>query len=195
MERKRRTVKMSIYSGMSKQELKLTLQMCGKGEDDIKKELPDRFMEVSAKGTQDSFKKLIIHQNIKNNAIYNDSEIPLIAQLVKMISKRSWCGKESNTRRSSIIKATEGLVSPFIVSDLDKDEVAKLKYDTDAITATSDTTVEDILKLCSKAKAKVLETAKKFMLLLRTHADLLFALFCRLIYTMWKYQLNSYRPN
>jgi hypothetical protein len=162
--------------GMSAQELKLTLRMCGKNADSVKEELPAWFLEVAAKGTQDSFKNLIIRKNIENNTMYDDAEVPLTAPLVKMISKRNWCGKESNTRRPSILNATEGL-SPFIVLDLDEDEVAKLNYDDDAFNAASHTTVDDILKLRRKARAKVPESAETFMLTLRTFANLLFALF------------------
>jgi hypothetical protein len=42
-------------TGMSQQELKITLRMCGKPPDSVKEELPAWFLEVSAKGTQDSF--------------------------------------------------------------------------------------------------------------------------------------------
>ena len=177
-EEKKDNDETTLLSGMSQQELQLTLQMCGQGENGVKEELPKWFLEVAAKGTQDSFKNLIIRKTIETNTIYDDAEVPLTSQLVKMISKRSWCGKESNTRRPSILNATEGL-SPFIVSDLDEDEVAKLNFDADAITTASHTTVEDILKLRNKAKVKIPETAEKFMLLLRTYANLLFALFSK----------------
>ena len=92
------------------------------------------------------------------------------------ITATPWCGKESNTRRPSILNATEGL-SPFIVLDLDEDEVARLNYNADALHTASHTTVDDILKLRKKAQAKVPETAELFMLTLRTFANLLFALF------------------
>jgi hypothetical protein len=119
-------------SGMSKQELSLTLQMCGKPSDGVKEDLPPWFLEVAAKGTQDAFKNLIIRKTIENNYIFDDAEVPLTAQLVRMVNKRSWCGKESNTRRPSILNATEGL-SPFIVLDMDEDEVARLNYNADAL--------------------------------------------------------------
>jgi hypothetical protein len=63
--------------------------------------------------------------------------------------------------------------------DLDEDEVAKLNYDDDAFNAASHTTVDDILKLQCKARAKVPESAETFMLTLRTFANLLFALFSK----------------
>jgi hypothetical protein len=163
-------------SGMSKQELRVTLQMCGKSPDGVKEDLPPWFLEVAAKGTQDSFKNLIIRKNIENNYLFDDADVPLTAQLVRMVNKRSWCGKESNTRRPSILNATEGL-SPFIVLDLDEDEVARLNYNADALHTASHTTVDDILKLRKKAQAKVPETAELFMLTLRTFANLLYALF------------------
>jgi hypothetical protein len=162
--------------GMSKQELEITLKMCGKPEGSVKEELPTWFLEVAAKGTQESFKNLIIRKNIENNTMYDDAEVPLTAPLVKMISKRNWCGKESNTKRPSILNATEGL-SPFIVLDLDEDEVAKLNYDDDAFNSASHTTVDDILRLRRKARARVPDSAENFMLTLRTFANLLFALF------------------
>jgi hypothetical protein len=124
--------------------------MCGTPPNIVKEELPQWFLEVAAKGMQDSFKNLIICKNIENNTLYEDAKVPLTAPLVKMISKRNWCGKESNTKCPSILNATEGL-SPFIVLDLDEDEVAKLNYDDDAFNSASHTTVDDILKLRCKA--------------------------------------------
>jgi hypothetical protein len=71
--------------------------MCGKPANSVKEELPAWFLEVVAKGIQDSFKNLIIQKNIETNTIYGDAEVPLTALQVKMISKQNWCGKESNT--------------------------------------------------------------------------------------------------
>jgi hypothetical protein len=60
-EEKKDSDEPTLLACMSKQELKLTLQMCGKHENGVKEEVPTWFLEVSAKGTQDSYKNLIIH--------------------------------------------------------------------------------------------------------------------------------------
>ena len=62
-------------SGMSNQELRVTLQMCGKSPDGVKEDLPPWFLEVAAKGTQESFKNLIIRKNIENNYIFDTSTV------------------------------------------------------------------------------------------------------------------------
>ena len=165
-------------SGMSTQEMSLTLQMCGKPSNGTKEDLPLWFLDVAAKATQDAFKNLIIRKNIETNTLYEDADVPLTAQLIKMVNKRNWCGKESNSKRPSLLNATEGL-SPFIVLDLDEDQVAILNYNDDAITSASHTTVDDILRMKKRATAKVPESSEDFMLLLRTFANLLFALFSK----------------
>jgi hypothetical protein len=68
--------------------------MCGKPADSVKEELPAWFLEVAAKGTQESFKNLIIRKNIENNTMDEDAEVPLTAPLIKMISKRNWWQRE-----------------------------------------------------------------------------------------------------
>ena len=163
-------------TGMSQQELEVTLRMCGQPENGSKDLLPGWITQCAEKGTSDQYKLTIIRNWIRSNIKYDDADVPLTALLTKMILKRNWIGKDGNIRRPSILHANDGL-SPFIVLDLNEDEVAHINEEEDALQAASLITLQDIKNLKHKVKPKVPETAEDFVLLLKRYANLLFALF------------------
>ena len=162
--------------GMSKQELAVTLEMCGLPATASHSDLPEWFIKCSEKGNSEQFKMQIIRKHIMNNAKYEDAEVPLTSVLLKLVLKRNWIGKDGNIKRPSLIHAADGL-SPFLVLDLDEDEVAKINDDSEALLQASSITMDDIRKLKVKFKPKVPESSTDFMLLLKRFANLLFALF------------------
>jgi hypothetical protein len=95
-----------------------------------------------------------------------------------MVAKRSWAGKDGNIKRPSILHAAEGL-SPFLVYDFTEDEVAALNDLDENIGQASYVTPDDIKALKTKFRPIVPESSEKFMLMLKTFANLLFALFSR----------------
>jgi hypothetical protein len=86
--------------------------------------------------------------------------------------------KDGNINRPSLLHAADGL-SPFLVLDLDEDEVAQINDDSDVLMQASNITMADIRRLKTKFKPKVPESAEDFMLLLKRFANLLFALFSK----------------
>ena len=166
----------SITLGMSNQELSSTLIMCGKDPRDHHSLLPQWFQDCAEKGMTESFRLRIIRKHIMLHYKYDDADIPITATLLKNINKRNWLGKDGNIKRPSLLNASEGL-SPFIVLDLDEDEVAKINDTEDALTRASAVTMQDIANLKKKLTPKIPPTADKFMLLLKRFANLLFALF------------------
>ena len=166
----------SITLGMSNQELASTLIMCGKNPHDHHTLLPQWFQDCAEKGMTESFRLRIIRKHIMLHVKYDDADIPITATLLKNINKRNWLGKEGNIKRPSLLNASEGL-SPFIVLDLDEDEVARLNDTDDALTRASTVTMQDIANLKKKLSPKIPQTADEFMLLLKRFANLLFALF------------------
>jgi hypothetical protein len=165
-------------SGMSQQELESTLVMCGFPPHSPAAVLPQWFLDHAEKGMTDAYKLTILRKHIMDNFHYDDAEVPLTATLLKNINKRNWLGKDGNVKRPSLLNATEGL-SPFIVLDLDEDEVARINYAEDAIEQASSVTLEDITSFRKKVQPKVPTTADEFMLLLKRYANLLFAIFSR----------------
>ena len=166
----------SITLGMSKQELSSTLVMCGKDPHEHHSFLPQWFHDCAEKGMTESYRLRIIRKHIMHNFRYDDAEIPITATLLKNINKRNWLGKDGNIKRPSLLNASEGL-SPFIVLDLDEDEVARINDTEDALTRASTVTMQDIANLKKKLTPKIPATADEFMLLLKRFANLLFALF------------------
>ena len=163
---------------MSKPELKETLHMCGLPETGMITDLPLWFQQTQEKGTSEQYKLTIIRKHIMAHTKYEDAEIPLTAPLLKMALKRNWTGKDGNIKRPSLLHAADG-ISPFLVLDLDEDEVATINEDAEAMQAASYITFEDIKSFKKKIQAKVPATSEEFTLLLKRYANLLFALFSK----------------
>ena len=162
--------------GMSQQEMAATLIMCGQAPNSHPALLPQWIRDCSEKGMTESFKLTLIRKHIMATGYFDDADVPVTSTLLKNINKRNWLGKDGNIRRPSLLNATEGL-SPFIVLDLDEDEVARLNDTEDALTRASAVTMQDISSLRQRLKPKIPATAEEFMLLLKRYANLLFALF------------------
>jgi hypothetical protein len=166
----------TVTLGMSKQELTSTLIMCGKDPQSHHSVLPQWFLDCAEKGMTDSYRLRIIRKHIMLHSKYDDAEIPITATMLKNINKRNWLGKDGNIKRPSLLNASEG-ISPFVVLDLDEDEVAKINDTEDALTRASTVTMQDIASLKKKMTPKIPSSAEDFMLLLKRYANLLFALF------------------
>ena len=162
--------------GLSQQEAEATLVMCGLTTTASPTLLPEWIKNCAAKGMTDQYKLTLIRKHIMANTIFEDAEVPLTTELLKMISKRNWLGKDGNYKRPSLVNASEGL-SPFLMIDLTEDEVAQLNNNTDAIDRATHITLQDILKQKKSLKPKIPEQSDEFMLLLQRFANLLFALF------------------
>jgi hypothetical protein len=139
--------------GMSQQELAATLTMCGQAPNAHPSLLPQWIKDCAEKGMTESFKLTLIRKHIMATAYFDDAEVPVTSTLLKNINKRNWLGKDGNIRRPSLLNATEGL-SPFIVLDLDEDEVARINDTEDALTRASAVTMQDISNLRQRLKPK-----------------------------------------
>jgi hypothetical protein len=185
---------------MSRQEYDITLQMCGLPANSTPETLPRWWMDCSEKGMTDHFRSTIIGKHIREHFHYDDAEVPLTNNIIKMAIKRNWTGKEGNINRPSLVNATEGL-SPFALFDLNEDEVANMNDEDNALAAASHVTVEQIKAIKKKSEATVPERAEKFILLLKIFANFLYALFsqtcpffrciCRIIKDIQAYSSNA----
>ena len=156
--------------------LEETLKMCSKPENSPQNVLPSWFIQCKEKGMTESYKSTIVRKHIMANIKYDDADVPLTALLLKMIIKGAWAGKDGNIRRPSIVSALEGL-SPFIVLELDEDEVADINEANDDLDKATHVTLQDIKNLKKKLKVQVPSSADDFILLLKRYGNLLFALF------------------
>ena len=110
------------------------------------------------------------------NTFFEDADVPMTSQLLKMIIKRSWTDKDGNINRPSLVHAMEGL-SPFTMLDLNGDEVELLNYEQDLLNTASLVSVEYLrfqrlnLNICIHLEAD------DFMLVLKRYGNLLYAVF------------------
>jgi hypothetical protein len=165
-----------VILGMSHQELAATLVMCGHPPNAHHSVLPQWFQDCAEKGMTEAYRLMIIRKHIMANFKYDEAEVPITLTMLKNFNKRNWLGKDGNIKRPSLLNASEGL-SPFIVLDLDEDEVARINDTEDALTRASTVTMQDITNLKKKLTPKIPTSADDFMRLLKRFANLLFALF------------------
>jgi hypothetical protein len=161
---------------MSQQEIDSTIAMCGLPPGANVGLLPEWFRLCAAKGTSESYKKVIIRKHIMTHMRYDDAHVPLTNTILKMAAKRNWLGNEANVDCPSLVNASEGL-SPFVVLDLNEDEVAALNAEDDAIASASSVTASELQATHSKRKATVPTDSETFLLMLMCFANLVFALF------------------
>jgi hypothetical protein len=161
---------------MSPQELEQTVSMCGLPAGAHHSLLPPWYRQCAEKGMTDTFRYTIVRKQIMTNTRYEDADVALTNTILKMAVKRKWLGGESNVECPSYSNATDGL-SPFILLDLNEDEVADLNADDEAVALASSVTPNELKALKLRQKAIVPSSSEKFLLLLMSYANLLYALF------------------
>lgn len=162
--------------GIPEQETHALLEMCGELPSASPALLPDWFHSCAAKNRTDQFKWTIIRKQVMNNVKYDDADVPLTYNSLPIISKRSWLGKDRDCRNPLVVNAMDCL-TPFLMRDIDNDEVAILNAEASALFKALHTTVADVIKLKQKLKASVPTSSNKFMLVLKRYANLLFDIF------------------
>ena len=156
--------------GMSDTELHTTLAMCGlnKGEESL---LPSWFEKLNEKGQNDNTRNQVIIKSLQN-ILFEEAEIPITAPLLLMIRKRKWL---SDDPTATYRTAAKGL-SVFAVGAMSEDEVAIINDTMEALEQATTTTAREY-KDVTRIKATVPKEAHEFVLLLKTFANLLYALF------------------
>ena len=84
---------------------------------------------------------MILQNYIMANTLFEDTDVPMTSQLLNMIMKRSWTGKDGNIDRLSLVHDMDGL-SHFTMLDLNEYEVALLNNEQDLLNAASLVSVE-----------------------------------------------------
>ena len=161
---------------LSKGELQSLLRMCGKASTGTVQDLPQWVQECTDKGNSDAYKHTIVQKYVMATVYYEDADVPLTSQLLKMLVKRSWTGKDGNINRPSMLHAMEGL-TPFAMRDLNEDEVARLNDEQDLLNSASLVSVADLRGQRNKDKISIPTEAADFMLMLKRYANFLFAAF------------------
>ena len=126
---------------MSKSELLNLLKICGKARTGKLADLPTWLQEFSAKGKTQPYRMMILQNYIMANTLFEDTDVPMTSQLLNMIMKRSWTGKDGNIDRLSLVHDMDGL-SHFTMLDLNEYEVALLNNEQDLLNAASLVSVE-----------------------------------------------------
>uniref|UniRef100_A0A7S2R2L1 Uncharacterized protein n=1 Tax=Eucampia antarctica TaxID=49252 RepID=A0A7S2R2L1_9STRA len=105
---------------MSKSELITLLLMCDNPTTGTFSGLPLWLQDCADKGTTDHYRLTIVQKYVMANVYYDDADVPMTAQMLKMIMKRAWTGKDGNINRPSLVHAMDGL-SPFTMLDPNED--------------------------------------------------------------------------
>jgi hypothetical protein len=162
--------------GMSNLELAATLKMCGLPNNADTDLLPAWFRQCLEKGMTATYQCMVVCNHISKHYRYEDAEVPITNNILKMAIKRNWMGKEGNVSAPSFTNSNEGL-SPFLMVDLTEDEVAQVNDEDKALTTASNVTMGEIKAAKHKLKSAVPDSAEKFIHMLLCYANLLYALF------------------
>ena len=139
---------------IAKGELATMLRMCGRASTGTTQDLPGWLQECNDKGITDSYRYIIVQKHIMSNTYFDEAEVPLTLQLIKMIVKRAWTGKDGNINRPSLIHAMEGL-TPFAMLDLNEDQVAHINDELDLLNRASQVSVADLRGQRSKLEISI----------------------------------------
>ena len=157
-------------------ELAALLRMCGKASTGKFQDLPGWLQECNDKGNSESYKHILVQKFIMANSFFDDAEVPLTMQIIKMFVKRAWTGKDGNITRPTLLHAMEGL-TPFAMQDLNEDEVAILNDESDLLDRASQVSVAELRGQQNKLKVSIPAEADDFMLMLKRFTNLLYAAF------------------
>ena len=128
------------------------------------------------KGMTDPYRHMIIQKYVTANTYFDDADVPLTSQLLKMVMKRAWTGKDGNINHPSLLHAMDGLL-PFTMLDLNEDQVALLNDDQDLLNTASLVSISDLRVQRKKIMISIPAEADKFMVMLKRYANLLYAVF------------------
>ena len=110
------------------------------------------------------------------NSYFEDTDVPMTAQLLKMKMKSPWAGKYGNIDRPSPVHAMD-VLSPFTVMYLNEDEFAWLDDEQDLINSASLVSVADLRVRRNKLKICIPTEAEDFMLVPKRYGNLMYAIF------------------
>lgn len=150
--------------------------MCSQPSGRSLNNLPTYFVECVASNMSDNYKMLVICKWIMGQVFYNDADVPLTLSLLKMVMKRAWTGNNNNVVRPLLVQSMEGL-SPFLMFDLSKEEIAQPKNEEDLIVLASMVSVDDLRLQYKHKKISVPNGPKDFLLMLKRYTYFLFANF------------------
>ena len=137
------TEKKDNFKGISKNELAVTLQICGQASTGEVTDLLAWIQDCAAKGTSEHYNLTIIQKYVTENALCDNVDVSITSPLLKMIMKRAWTGKDVNVIRTLLLHAMEGL-SPFTMLNLNEDEAALLNNEEYLISSASVVSVANL---------------------------------------------------
>ena len=152
------------------------LQICGNSSTVTLADLPAWFQDCADKGTTDPYRQMIVQRYVMENTYFDDADVLLTSQLLKMVMKRAWTGKDGNINRPSLLHAMDGL-SPFTMLYLNGDQVALLNDEQDLLNTASLVSISDLRVQRNKIKISIPAKADEFTVMLKRYANLLYAVF------------------
>ena len=161
---------------MSRGELLTLQQMCDKARTGELADLPAWLQAYPAKGTTYPYIMMIVQKYITSNTFFEDTDVPMTSQLLKMITKWSWTSKYGNINQPSLVHDMDGL-SPFTMLDLNEDEVALINDKQDLLNTAYLVSVEDLRLQQRKLRICIPLEADEFMLMIKRYGNLLYDVF------------------
>ena len=136
---------------------------------------PRWYKAIHEKHISDVDKCNIVAKAIRTTFIYEDAEVPLYADLLKMVRTRNWTAQDMGLT-ASCENAAKGL-SPFAMIDFTLEDIAVMGSDAQDLKGATHVTASDLRTARKKIKATVPKNGTDLMLMLKRYANFIFALF------------------
>lgn len=160
--------------GMSQADVDRLLTMCGLGKGE-EEQLPDWIEQIATKHMLQDSKNIVIRQLLTGALKFDEHEIPITPQLLKMIIAKAFAGDEDGTTAGGAMKG----LTPYTMAPMTAKELETAHDYAAAVAASTATTVADHQNL-KKRKATAPATYSTLLEILKTYTNLLGRLFTRL---------------
>ncbi len=158
---------------VSEHEKEIMRKMCGLPAGS--EAFPHWFKAIHEPNVSDTDKCNIIAKVIRTAFIYEDAEVPLYAELLKMVRTRNWTAMDMGLI-ASFENAAKGL-SPFGMIDFTLEDIAVMGSDAQDLAGATHVTASDLKAARKKIKAQVPKDGTELLLMLKRYANFIFAIF------------------
>ena len=111
--------------------------------------LPSWFTKINEKGTGKDGQRTLLRKLFSVNLKYEEQPIPCTPSVLDMIMKKVFTGDGDYQTTTGVMKG----ISPFLFAPQSAEEIADATMYAEAVSTSTSTTVDELQKLCKKAKA------------------------------------------
>ena len=159
--------------GLCPMDMERILTMCGlqSGQED---RLPEWITTVATANLSKDGKRNVVRKVLNAELKYDEQQIPITPQLIKMIMDKEFTGDNDHTTANGAMKG----LSPYLMASMTAEELEEAADCARALEESRSATVAEIRKKHTR-KAQALDGFTDLLIILKTYVNLLLTLFGR----------------